>query len=65
MDRKINIDWFSDDDGWYVYNNSTVPERFRNNSPYFSVYYYFKTYGEAWVFLIARFGKQFDKINSL
>lgn len=53
------------DCGWYIYPDSKEPERKRYTTPYYQVYYYFNNYGEAWCYLIARFGRQFERYNSI
>ena len=53
------------EDGWYVYPDSREPERRREASRYYTVFHHFKTYGEAWLFLIARFGRIFERYNSI
>jgi hypothetical protein len=54
-------------DGWYIYPDSREPElkRVRDTANYWNVYYHFKTYGEAWCYLIAKFGRRFDRYNSV
>ena len=49
------------DDGWYVYPNSREPERKRVTDDYYNVFYYFNTYGEAWCYLILRFGRLYHR----
>lgn len=54
-----------EESGWYVYPDSRVPEMQRESTEYFKIFYKFNTYGEAWCYLIARFGILFERYNSI